>query len=132
MIKRILVAVLSLMLLTTAFGFQSTYAQASPDAQQIEKVRTKVARIGTGRNARVDVKLHDQTKVKGYVSDTSQDSFTVTDIKTGTSRTIAYTDVAQLKKHEDNVSARTWGIVAGATAAGVIVTVLLLRNIASR
>lgn len=131
MIKRIFVAVLSGMLLTTAFSFQSIYGQSTQDAQ-VEKVRAKVAAIGTGKKARVDVKLHDDTKVKGYISDTSRDSFTVTDIKTGTSRTIAYTDVAQVKKHEDNVSAKTWGIVAGATAAGVIVTLLVLRNIASR
>jgi len=120
------------MLLTTAFSSQSIYAQATPDAQDVAKVRTKVARIGIGKKARVDVKLHDDTKVKGYISDASQDSFTVTDIKTGTPRTIAYVDVAQVKRHEGNVSAKTWGIVAGATAAGVIITLLAIRNIESR
>ena len=132
MIKRIRVSVLSVMLLTIAFGLQPTYAQTTPDAQQIERVRSKVAKIGAGKKARVDVKLQDDTKLKGYISDASPDSFTITDMKTGTSRTIAYSDVAQVKKHEDNVSAKTWGIVAGATAAGVIITVLALRNIASR
>ena len=63
-----------------------------------EKVKVSVARRGTGPKAKVTVKLKDQTKLKGYISTASGDSFTLSDSKTGQVRTLAYTDVAEVKK----------------------------------
>ncbi len=40
----------------------------------------------------VEVKLRDTAKLKGYISDAGDDSFTVTDSKTGSSETVAYAD----------------------------------------
>jgi hypothetical protein len=44
-------------------------------------VRLKVQKIGVGTEARVEVKMRDKTKLKGYLSATGQDNFTVTDSK---------------------------------------------------
>jgi len=48
-------------------------------------LRVKVEKLGAGSNGGVEVKLLDGTKLKGYVSAREQDSFTVTDRKTGAS-----------------------------------------------
>jgi hypothetical protein len=65
---------------------------------RVEKVKADVARRGTGEKARVTVKLQDGSKLKGYISQAEDDSFTLTDSKTGQNRTLAYRDVAQVKK----------------------------------
>lgn len=63
-----------------------------------DKVKTSVAKRGTGPKAKVTVKLKDKTKLKGYISETSNDSFTLADSKTGQTRTLNYQDVAEVKK----------------------------------
>jgi len=63
-----------------------------------DKVKTFVTRRGTGPKAKVTVKLKDNTKLKGYISDAGSDSFTLSDSKTGQLRTLAYSDVAEVKK----------------------------------
>lgn len=65
---------------------------------RVEKVKADVARRGTGEKARVTVKLQDGSKLKGYIRQAEDDSFTLTDSKTGQNRTLAYRDVAQVKK----------------------------------
>jgi hypothetical protein len=65
---------------------------------RVEKVKADVARRGTGKKVRVTVKLQDGSKLKGYISQAEDGSFTLTDSKTGQDRTLAYRDVAQVKK----------------------------------
>lgn len=69
--------------------------QSDPAAQ---KVKADVAKRGTGPKAKVTVKLKDNTKLKGYISDASNDSFTLADAKSGQMRTLAYQDVTDVKK----------------------------------
>ena len=54
-----------------------------------DKVKTPVAKRGTGPKAKVTVKLKDKTKLKGYISSASSDSFSLSDSKTGQVRTLA-------------------------------------------
>jgi hypothetical protein len=63
-----------------------------------EKVKTAVAKRGTGSRAKVTIKLKDKTKLSGYINQAGSDSFTVSDSKTGQSRTLAYADVSEVKK----------------------------------
>jgi hypothetical protein len=120
MIRSTLSIMLAGVLVVTALGFRAVIAQTNTDAQRIEKVRAKVIRLGEGRNAGVEVKLRDNTKLKGYVSQAEQDAFTVTDSKTGTSRTLPYADVQDVKKPGSGIS-KTWLIVGISVAAAVAV-----------
>lgn len=142
MFKRILSIMLSGMLLSAAFGFHAVRAQTtnagSPagqprwgagDTQAIEKTRAKVQKLGIGQDARVEVKLRDNTKVKGYISASSQDSFTVTDSKTGASQAIAFADAAEVKKQGGGLSTRSWIIIGGVAAAVVIVGLTVVRPV---
>jgi hypothetical protein len=72
--------------------------RASQSDPAAEKVKAAVVKRGTGPKAKVNVKLKDKTRLKGYISNASGDSFTLSDSKTGQVRTLAYSDVAEVKK----------------------------------
>jgi sRNA-binding regulator protein Hfq len=126
MLKKSIAIMFSLLLLLTATNFQSTHAQAGAETQRAEKARASVARRGTGKDARVEVTLLNNTKLKGYISEAGNDSFTVIDRKTGASQVVAYTDVSQVKKSGGGLSTKTL-IILGAVAAGVIITAIIVK-----
>lgn len=126
MLKKTFSLVLAGILLSAIFGFQTTSAKAGTAAQQAAEARAKVLRIGVGSKSRVEVKLRDDSKVKGYVSASSDDSFTVTDSKTGASRTIAYADVAKVNKSGGS-SMRKRILIGAVVAAGVIAGIIVAR-----
>jgi len=113
-------------LLVTALGLSAVRAQTVKDLQATEKARASVLKLGVGRTSRVEVKLRDQSKVKGFVSDAGQDRFTVTDLQTGASQTIAYADVTEVKKPGSGLSSRAL-IIIGAAAAGAVIVGLALK-----
>ena len=121
MFTRTFAIMLSGLLLLTAFGFQGAGAQSLRDQQATEKIRTKVLKIGVGTNARVAVKLRDNTQLNGYISDAGQDSFTVVERQTGSSKTISYADASSVKKAGSSMSAKPW-IILGAAVVGAAVT----------
>ncbi|HEY8186587.1 MAG TPA: hypothetical protein VIF64_10975 [Pyrinomonadaceae bacterium] len=116
---------LSGILLVTAFGLQQVLAQTN-DTEATEKVRTKVQKIGIGPNARVEVKLRDKTPLKGYISAADQDSFTVLDNKTGSTRTVSYADTSSVKKASSGWSSKNW-IILGAAVVGAAVTWAIVK-----
>jgi hypothetical protein len=125
--RKILVLMLSGILLSCPFGFESAAAQTGNDNQVADKARNSVQKLGLGRDARVEVKLRDNTKLEGYVSAAEQDSFTVTVPKTGASRTVAYADTEHVKKPRRGLKPGTWAIIGAAAAAVVIVGVTVIR-----
>ena len=62
-----------------------------------KKVKTNITKLGTGKDARVEVKLRDKTKLKGYVSQINENSFVVVDEKTGASTEVPYPNAKQVK-----------------------------------
>jgi DNA-directed RNA polymerase beta' subunit len=60
-------------------------------------VRKRIVKLGTGLDAKVQVKLQDKTKLKGYVSKITEDLFVVTDPKTNAETTVSYPNVTELK-----------------------------------
>ncbi len=129
MLRRINAIMLAATVLCAALGLQTVSARAAGDEQTIEQARAKVASLGVGERARVEVKLRDNTKVKGYVSAAGADAFTVTDAKTGASRNVLYADVAQVKKPAGGLSPLTWSIIGGAATAAVIVGLVVVKPV---
>jgi hypothetical protein len=66
------------------------------------------------------VKLKDRTRLTGYVSKISDDSFAVTDLKSGEARTVAYPDVVQVKGNNPSTGAKIAITVAIIAAAAII------------
>lgn len=60
-------------------------------------VKKRIAKLGTGAEAKVQVKLQGKTKLKGYVSKITEDSFVVTDPKTKEETTVLYPSVREIK-----------------------------------
>lgn len=105
---------------TTAFAAKT---QAQKDAQTLEQVKVKVARLGVGEKARVTVKFKDGTKLKGYISQAKEDEFIVRDRKTDAPSVVLYRDVVRVDSNRGHSTARN---VALGTAIGVgsVLTVL--------
>ncbi len=97
------------------------------DLQLAEKARIDVAKVGIGREARVEVSLKDRTKIKGYVSQVEADSFVVTDAG-GATRSVAYADVAKVSKKSNGFWTRTKVITAVAVGVGLIVTWSIVKG----
>jgi len=126
MFRRTFAIMLSGLLLLTAFGFQGAGAQSLVDQQATEKIRAKVLKMGVGVNARVQVKLIDNTQLNGYIGAADQDSFTVVERGTGSSKTVSYANTQTVKKAGSGVSARTL-LILGAVAAGAAVTWVVVK-----
>lgn len=75
----------------------NVWANPKSDAKFAAKVRSEITKLGTGTNARIKVKLLDGTKLKGYVSEVNEDSFTVLNDKTNTTTQILYSQAKQVK-----------------------------------
>ncbi len=70
MFKKYLTLALAVLVVNLSLG-ASVFAdgKADKEARFAEKVKASVARLGTGENARIEVKLKDGAKLKGYVSE---------------------------------------------------------------
>ena len=128
MFKRILAIVISAMLLLAASGLKVIHAQSASESPLAEKARVDVAKRGVGRDARVEVKLRNNNKVKGYISEAGVDTFIVTDRETGAASTVTYADVLEVKKKGGGLSAQTKWIIGGAVAAGAAITLYVVRG----
>jgi len=123
MFKKILTMALA-GLLIQAFCVQpiSAATREEKQAHRAEKVRAGILKLGVGPDARVAMKLRDDMKLAGYISEAKDDSFVVTDLKTRVPTTVAYGDVTQVKGHNLGTGAK----IAIGIGIGVGVTILVL------
>ena len=133
MFKNILSFVLAGLLLNTIV-ISPAYAESKQEKEirLIEKIKENVRKIGTGPEARVEVKLLDSRKLKGHVREAGEDGFVVVDAKTGTATTVAYGQVKQIRGSNHLTAAKVGlTIVKGvAIVAGVAAAFTLLGYIA--
>ena len=130
MIKKCLsVTLLGLMLLFT--NLQSIKAQTNTgnNTAAVEKIKANVTKRGTGEKARVNVKMLNGTKMKGFISQVGEDSFTLTDSKTKQTSTLAYSDVAQVKKQGLSTTSKILIGVGVGVAVTAVVLAVALRNL---
>jgi hypothetical protein len=100
-------------------------SRAEKEARFAGKVKLGVEKVGSGRDTRVEVKLRDKTRLKGYVSEIGENNFVVTDVKTGASNSVAYADVKQIKGNNMSTGAKI-GIGIGIGVGLTILVVLLI------
>lgn len=125
MLNRVFAIMLTAMVLTSGIGFRSVRAQSQLDSRAA-KVRSDVLKLGAGDKAGVEVKLRDSSKVKGYIGETTEDSFTLVDSKNGSDQRIAYADVEKVKKAGGGFSTRSW-LILGAAVAGAVATWIIVK-----
>ena len=97
MFKKLFVVALVGLLLNLVCVFPvAASSRQEKEAKQRAEVKNRIAHLGTGPDARVELKLRDKTKLKGYVSKIGDDEFTVTDQKSGATTTVSYAQVEKL------------------------------------
>jgi hypothetical protein len=126
MLRRLIAVVVAgllftMMLVNPASGASSKAEQRTRFG---EKVKLNIARLGTGEQALVAIKLRDKTKVAGYIDRVSEDSFVVVHPKFGTVTSVNYVDVAQVKGNNLSTGAKI-AIGIGIGAAIVLVALLI-------
>ncbi len=124
MIKTHLAIALSIILTVISFAFPAT--ATAQTTTEIEKIRAKVRTLAASKDSQVQVKFRDQTKLKGYIDAMDPLSFTLKDPKTGTSQSIAYSEVESVSKAGGGISTKTWLIVGG-VAPGAVTTFLIVK-----
>lgn len=132
MFRTLLSLVLVVLLMQGLSAAPVIAAQVNNDAQAIEKVRAKVAKIGTGDKARVTVKRKDGTKIKGNITQAGADDFTVRDKKTNDTTTISYRDVAKVEDNRGQSDSKNIftaiALGVGAFVAVIAVVVLAMKD----
>ena len=125
MLRKILCLVLAgLLINTVSVGAAYADSKEGRQARFAEQVRAGIAQLGTGTDARVEVKLQDRTKLKGYLSEVTGEHFVVTDAKTGATTRVAYPQVRQVKGQNQWSGARV--ALGIALAAAILIGVLVI------
>jgi small nuclear ribonucleoprotein (snRNP)-like protein len=116
--------------LVTALAVRPVAAASKADKQLrfANKVKTELAKLGSGPQTRVEVKLRDKTRLKGYVSAIDENAFAVTDVKTGMATNVTYGEVAQIKGNNMSTGAK---IALGVGIAAVVLLIIMLSALAS-
>jgi hypothetical protein len=105
----------------------SIAARLPAEAQTMQAAKVKASIASCKSEQAVTIEMRDGTKVKGYIRDRLDESFTLIDTKTLQATTIAYSDVAQVHKGRPTVVRLLgWaGAVYGTVAAIALVTAAL-------
>lgn len=124
LLKKHAAIALALMITAATLAFPSrATAQSNTD---IEKIRAKVQVLSASKESQVEVRFHDKTKVKGHITSVEPVSFNLKDPKSGTSQSIAYSEVESISKAGSGVSTKTWLIIGG-VAAGAVTAWLIAK-----
>ena len=123
MFKKVCSVVLSALLLQAAAVPAFAATSAEKEAKRAEKVRTQLAKLGTGSDARIKLELRDKTRLEGFVKEAGADTFAVTDAA-GKTTTVGYGQVKKAQGHNLSTGAKiAIGIGIG---AGVTILILLI------
>lgn len=124
MVKKYLSLMLVLLLFHTMISITPVLANSKEgkQAKLIKKLKADIARLGVGEDANIKVKLRDKTKLTGYISEAGEDSFVITDPKTGQASTVAYSNVVQAKGH--SLSRRGLFILTVAVVVGLFLVAI--------
>ena len=121
---RKVVTVLLVTLVINLTGVRLAYADSKEEKQArfAEKIKANVLKLGTGESTRVKVKLRDQSKLEGYISDADAKTFTVTNRKTGVATKVAYPQVKSVQGNNLSTGAK---IAIGVGIAAAIIFIIL-------
>lgn len=113
------------MLLVARISMPVAAQQKNSEGTTLDKVKAKVAKLGTGEKAKATVILKNGTKIKGYIGQAGNDDFVLRDRKTDAPTTISYSDVSKVESNKGHSTARNLGIGIG-IGAGAFLAILLV------
>ena len=98
-------------------------AKENKETKTARKLKREITKLGSGSEAKIEVKLKDGTKLKGYVGEVADDYFTVVNENTKTATSVPYANAKQVKGNNLSNGAIVVIIV------GVVVVIGLLGGI---
>ena len=121
-----LISLSLVMLLLNLAGMRLVYAESKEEKQArfAEKVKAGILKLGTGETARVKVKLHDKSTLEGFISAADDESFTVTNHKTGIASHVTYPQVKSVQGNNLSTKAK---IAIGVGIAAAVFLIILYR-----
>ncbi len=115
---------LGVLLALAPLGPAAHAQQQSSDTKEIAKVKSEVARRTSDNKERVKVKLRNGSELKGRITQSSENGFTLTDEKTGSKTDIGYSDVAKLDGRGMS-RGKKFGLIAGVTFLALVAIVAI-------
>ena len=108
---------------------RAAQAQAKSGAvDQTAKVKSEVAKRVDNKKTRVKIKLRNGDELKGRIDQAADNTFTITQDKTGKKIELVYSDVAEVKGRGMSTLTKV-GIVAGVAVVVLAVAVVVaLKN----
>ena len=111
------------------FAVDLQIARAQTDAEleknRLERIKTNVYRLENTGKTKILVRLKSGAKLKGYLTKINDDSFDVTNYRSGQTTAVLYRDVAEVKAR-GSLSKGAKAALGIAGVAGVVVLVLTL------
>jgi hypothetical protein len=128
MYKKVL-SLLLVSLLLNVVGVQCAYgaSKEEKEAKFTQKFKEGVGRLGVGPEAQIEVKLKDNTKLKGYVREAGPDSFVIVDAKTGAATEVPYPQVKQARGNNLSTHAKIALWVSVAVGITLLVSFLVVK-----
>jgi len=126
MLKKTISTLLIALVVNLAVSSVLAETKEEKEAKFVQKVKTQVMKIGTGRDARVQVKLKDGTKLKGYVSQINETNFVVMNEITAAPTEVPYSKTKQIKGNNLSTGAKI------AIGVGIVVLAITIAAIVGR
>ncbi len=125
MFRKFIVNLLVSTLFLSFIGVPSVAAKSKEEkaAEFAAKMKTEIAKLGVGTDARIEIKLRDKTKLKGYVSKVGEESFAITDPNTGTETNVPYPNVTKATGKNTRIGKGT--TITLLVVAGVLIGLLV-------
>jgi hypothetical protein len=124
-----LISIALLIAIVNLSGMTKIFAASTKekDAQKAAQVKASIQKLGTGETARVKIKLKDNSKLSGYVSDIKEEYFIVKNPQTGQFSEIGFGQVKKVSGSNFSTGAKI-AIGIGIAAAAVIAVVVLANG----
>ena len=100
-------------------------AAQTANPRKVERAKASAQSLSSDAKNTAEVKMNSGSKIKGRITSVSGDSFSMEDTKSGSSQTIAFADVDQIKKSRKGLSTGAWIAIGAGVAAAIVVGVLV-------
>jgi hypothetical protein len=104
------------LLCTSSFGVSF---QGEKEAKQIADVKARIEKLG--RTTRVEIKLRDKTKLKGYVQQIGEDHFVISDLETNEEVRVAYPQVLYVKEIKAHLPGHKLSTIGAVIVAAFVI-----------
>ncbi len=104
----------------------SAVVRTNEETLRVTKMKERIGVIHLEKK-RVTITRRDGTKLKARVSEVKEDSFVMTDEKTGAASEVRYDDVVQVKTKSNGLATSTKFLIGAGIVAAVVVVVLIVK-----